>query len=112
MESRPDFGRLDFRKSGAFPTRDDATFANDGLSRLGTMRLLQKTSFPGFGRSVFFGSGTFQTRDASAGAKVEVSFTTDFADFTDYGCAWFMLFSQIYFWITAANAAMMKPHGV
>ena len=38
--------------------------------------------------------------------------TTDFADFTDYGCALLMLFSQIYYWITAANAAMMKPHGI
>ena len=38
--------------------------------------------------------------------------STNLADFTDYGCALLMLFSQIYYWITAANAAMMKPHGI
>ena len=37
--------------------------------------------------------------------------TTDFTDFTDLEFSLFIV-SQIFYWITAANAAMMKPHGI
>jgi len=62
---------------------------------------------------------------------LKLYFTTDFTDYTDYGCVLLMLFhrlyttdcglhelwlrvadaiSQIYYWITAANAAMINAH--